>query len=581
MSETIFTEKFLANIAEKVERKVQEFQIPGLAFTIVTAKETLAMEGFGFTDLSKEQAIDENTLFSLQSTTKTLTAVTCLLAAQKNLLSIDDYVVKHYPELEVNSRFKQDDYKEIKIRHLLTHTSGLAMESRVGGVLSAKLGTWQEHIDNLNGSWLKFPVGTSFSYSNIGMDLVAYIIERITNKKYSDFIQEVLGNLLDIKFNWNIDEILAQKNSAKGHLTGRKAHKMDGLAFGCGGAFVSIKDQATFLKFLLNKGVYKNKRILDEEYFEQLYTVKGQSGYGFGTEVHKRFGTTTYNHAGVGFGYGSEMYWLPEHNIGLAILYNDEEKFGNVRGLALEILKELLEAQGHSVENEIFPAKDKPIISLKKEQLTILEGRYNNFETNFSIKLIDDKLFLMFGSKEIELQAHDNLIFSTNDGKGIIFQLDEKNKPIGCSLYHPDLGILSSVFTGTLIKESRAKDEWEKYVGIYYYNYYTSEYWLKTITRDEKGNLLVDGAQLYPHKKLSNVFFLEHGAAVEFQDNGFLLDNQLHTLIANPVEFYKDKLENDPKSHALLGFIVNQVRTLLKNLGRTEEEKELAKLFAK
>ncbi|MCW3991222.1 MAG: beta-lactamase family protein, partial [Candidatus Bathyarchaeota archaeon] len=166
-------EAVIEGLSSEIPFRMEKENIPGLAIALVSKGGTDWLGCFGHTDRSEQRRVDRHTLFSLQSTTKTVTAVAFLLAVQEGLVGLDDPLIEHYPEFHVNSRFGEDQYRGITFSHLLSHSSGLAREGRLGGVFEDGPCTWEEHIRSIKGSWLKFPVGRHQSYSNAGMDLVA------------------------------------------------------------------------------------------------------------------------------------------------------------------------------------------------------------------------------------------------------------------------------------------------------------------------------------------------------------------------------------------------------------------------
>lgn len=133
---------------------MNEENILGLAIALVSKSGTIWCGCFGHTDISRQKKVNSDTLFCLQSTTKTVTTVAFLLAVQEGLVNLDDPLIKYYPEFTVNSRFCEDQYQKITFRDLLSHSSGLAREAKVGGCLNYTSCTWEEHIKSISGSWL-------------------------------------------------------------------------------------------------------------------------------------------------------------------------------------------------------------------------------------------------------------------------------------------------------------------------------------------------------------------------------------------------------------------------------------------
>ncbi|MBK5113970.1 MAG: serine hydrolase [Candidatus Heimdallarchaeota archaeon] len=577
--------KLVDELREKIKKVVDEGKILGLSIAVLNKEENIWLESFGYTDASKTQKVNKDTLFSLQSTTKTVTAVAFFLAEQKGLVKLDDPVVKHYPELYLKSPYGEEEYKKITFRHLLSHTSGLPREAKVGGCFSRTIPTWEEHIASLNGSWLQSPVGTNFSYSNAGMNLVTYILEKITGKPYPEYVQEVLGKPLGISYQWDIDEIYSKSNAAKGYLNGFEAHKLDGVAFGCGGAFISIEDQATFVKFLLNKGSLNGKSILEAKYFDLLRkTHDGNGGYGLATEVIVKFGIHVTKHVGGGFGLGSEMIWLPEYNIGVAHINNGEyESYYQLTSVILEFIKEYLELKGVDTQSTDFPHAEDPKIEVDSEKLKRLEGSYKGGFLTFDIEESDGKLFYVVSSNKVELTPHSEIAFTTKTPHGIVFDIDEKGKVVGSKLYHSSDGLIYGHYTEKTESKKLPPtiEEWKKYVGLYYSQYYYTEYNFSAISLDDDGYLQLGTSRLLPLESETNVFQSKNGKIVVFDSNSFIHDNIEFTRMDNVLEFYQKIAANEPKHRALVDYMIDGAITALKQLNKNKEAKELEKIKKK
>ncbi len=236
-------ETVIEDLRVEIPSKMKEDGIPGLAMALVSKGGTDWLGCFGHTDRSRRRRVDRDTLFSLQSTTKTVTTVAFMLAVQEGLVELDDTLVEHYPEFRVDSRFGEDQYRGITFRYLLSHSSGLAREGRVGGVFEdGSPCTWEEHIRSINGSWLKFPVGRHQSYSNAGMDIAAYALERITGRRYPEYVQEALGDPLGVAFHYITTDVCEDPNSAKGHLGDSRSACATPVGLGCGHAHLCIED---------------------------------------------------------------------------------------------------------------------------------------------------------------------------------------------------------------------------------------------------------------------------------------------------------------------------------------------------
>ena len=69
---------------------------------------------------------------------------------------------------------------------LLSHTAGFTHEAPVGNSNELDPGTFDEHVRSISDTWLRFPVGSGFAYSNLGIDLAGYILERVEGRPFAE-----------------------------------------------------------------------------------------------------------------------------------------------------------------------------------------------------------------------------------------------------------------------------------------------------------------------------------------------------------------------------------------------------------
>ncbi len=536
------------------------------------------MDCFGFTDKDEIKKIDEDTLFSLQSTSKTVTALAFQLAAQKGLVKLDDPLLKYYPDFKVNSRFGKDQFKKITFKHLLTHSSGLVREARLGGVFNYDDCTFEEHITSINDSWMKFPVGEGFSYSNAGMDLVAYALELIMGKSYPEYIQEVLGNPLGITFNYDTKVISKMENSAKGYLNDYKAIPIEPRGYGCGVAHLSIKDQAKLVQFLLNLGKVNGKEILKKDYVEEMRTSNKNYYYGLGTEEMEKFGTKFYSHNGGGYGFISEMYWSPEHNFGIAAFTNQEYNLRYIKELPQKILELVFKYKGISPDSTSYPYTNSPQKDIKVILLDRLVGVYSGKEGTLKINADAQGLYIDGGKVKERLVSHNELAFSRENTDGLIFELERNENPKGFKYFSKTYGLSYFNYLGRITKEQGPnRSEWKKHTGLYLWNWYHTEFAINVIQIVD-GHLYYENDCLYEHESIPNLFFSFLGTPVIFEDEFLYKDNTKVVKLSDPVGYFETLLNEDPEHRALQGWVFDQAIEKLKTLKREKESEKISKL---
>ena len=154
-----------------------------LALAVLKEGKIVKAEGYGWADLEGKIPVKPNTVFQLQSITKSFTATGIMMLVEEGKIGLDHPIGSYLEGLP-------DDWGRITVRHLLTHTSGLKDFINEPTVDLRKDLTPQEVIRSLAGLPLNFKPGEKYAYSNTGYHLLGMIIRRVTGKSWSDFLRE-------------------------------------------------------------------------------------------------------------------------------------------------------------------------------------------------------------------------------------------------------------------------------------------------------------------------------------------------------------------------------------------------------
>ena len=171
--------------------------------------EIILHKGYGVSDRKEDKHITLSDRFYIGSITKQFTAVLILKLQDQNVLSIGDPISKYLPE------FKEDQYKDINIHHLLTHTSGIHNYTSFPEFNPSKDYTEKEMI-NLIKTPLVFEPGSKWNYSNSGYYLLGKISERVSKKSYGELMDENIFTPLQMN-NTAFDTSWLKNNIAKGY----------------------------------------------------------------------------------------------------------------------------------------------------------------------------------------------------------------------------------------------------------------------------------------------------------------------------------------------------------------------------
>ncbi|MBK7474879.1 MAG: beta-lactamase family protein [Haliscomenobacter sp.] len=174
-----------------VNRYVKEYSIVGLSVGIVHGDETYSKH-YGLTDQKNGYQITDSTLFLTSSISKLFTATAIFQLIEENKLTLEDRLI----DILTDFRMKDKRYTDIRIKHLLTHSSGLKWDNKLKESPDDSTSI-ELFLQNLRKQKLNFTPGEKMSYktySNAGYDLLGIVVERISSMKFSDYIK---ANILD------------------------------------------------------------------------------------------------------------------------------------------------------------------------------------------------------------------------------------------------------------------------------------------------------------------------------------------------------------------------------------------------
>src|ERR1700742_2024279 len=202
----------------KILEAMKKDQIPGAAVCLLHQGRAVWTEGFGVTDFKSRRPIGSGTIFSIQSTSKNFTATAIMLAVQRGLLDLDKPITAYVPNFTVQSRFEPRPQEKMTLRLLLSHRAGFTHEAPVGNNYDPAFPDFETHIRSISQTWLRFPVGARYRYSNLGVDLAGYILQTASGKPFADWIRREIFEPLGMTRSTFATEVYAQwTDRAIGH----------------------------------------------------------------------------------------------------------------------------------------------------------------------------------------------------------------------------------------------------------------------------------------------------------------------------------------------------------------------------
>jgi CubicO group peptidase (beta-lactamase class C family) len=194
--------------------------LPGGAVLLLKNDSILFHKGYGLADLKTRERITTKTLFNLGSISKTFVANAILILQEQGKLSVEDSLYKYFPAFKNKAIARR-----VKIKHLLTHTSGLPdirqVDKDTAFYLTAK--DEENWAPIMQTETLVFEPGTHYEYSNPAFNGLALIVEQVSGMKWQKFI---------------VDNILIPSGMKESTITDG-AHPTSGVAH----AYVKVADR--------------------------------------------------------------------------------------------------------------------------------------------------------------------------------------------------------------------------------------------------------------------------------------------------------------------------------------------------
>ena len=308
-----------ASADDKLNKIVNDYvKRKNFSGTILIGKEgkVLYKKAFGMADYEKKIPNTVETQFPIWSSSKQFTAAAIMLLVEQGKLSTEDTLSKFIPD------FKQGD--KIKIHNLLTHSSGIDDYDPQANFPTVDDYHSPESIINLiKSSPLSSEPGTTFKYTNANYFLLGYIIEKVSNMKYEDFVNENLFKPSNMNNTlYNVKNI--QTNTSKGYtailrdsVPLRSSSVHPSIYFSAAGIYSTVEDL-----YKWDQALYGEK-ILKKSSLDKMFTHYTSYDYGYGWFVNKKDSSLSMYCMGCGFGHNSYFYRNTNDKVAVIILCND------------------------------------------------------------------------------------------------------------------------------------------------------------------------------------------------------------------------------------------------------------------
>lgn len=360
---------------------LQQGDIAGLVVSVVKDGQVLLQKGYGYADVARKIPMDpQRTVMRTASVSKTFTATAVMQLVEQGKLDLDRDV-NDYLDFEIPARFG----RPITLRNLLTHTPGFFETSykRYDPPLTLRQNLLMIP-DRI------YPPGEIPAYSNYGLNLAGYIVERVSGESIAQYVEQHILEPLGMEhstFRMTMPEAL-RPLEAKNYSLASSAEPypwslvaaMSPVESPAGGLGTTAHDMTRFMLAHLQQGSFGDYQLLRPQTVQLMHApafvpIPGAQPIALGLFRADHKGRRVIGHSGDGEGAHAEMKLLPDENVGIFTAVNSD---GSVHGIlpAAFMLRATLFEQ---FVDRYFPASvaaQEPTVSTAQEHARLAAGEY-------------------------------------------------------------------------------------------------------------------------------------------------------------------------------------------------------------
>ncbi len=391
-----------------VERALEQWQIPGAAVLVINEGKVVVAKGYGVKELGSNDKIDENTLFMIGSNTKAFTGTALALLEHEQKLKLEDKVAKYLPDFKMKDEWVTN---ELNLIDIISHRMG--METFQGDFMywTSDL-TSDEVLEKFGKLTPLYNFRTKYGYTNAGYAIAGKIIEKITDLKWENYLQEKLFRPLKMNRTTALStDYFESENIAKPHtyVEGKMSlipfQNIDNLA-PCGSIGSSVNELSHWLIAQLDSGKFEGDTVVPYKVIERTrypqtivrrsrhpFNQSNYTLYGLGWSLEDYEGKEIVSHTGGVNGFVTSVTLVPSENLGIVVLTNNDQN-AFFQMLKWEIIDAYLglpyrnyndfvfqraTKQKEQNDNQVLALKDSANMNIKPEfDLSEFAGRYEN-----------------------------------------------------------------------------------------------------------------------------------------------------------------------------------------------------------
>ena len=330
-------------IRDRIRQKLAQQNVPSISVAVARGDSILWEESFGWADREKQVPATPDTMYTLGSLAKPMTATAIMLLRQRGLLNLDRPINDYLGDAKLVARV--GNASEATVRRVAQHTAGLPgyYETFYPDEIGKPPPMDQVILRYGN---LVLPPGERFYYSNLDYGLLGYVISRVSGKDYAKFMREEVFLPLGMNHSCVINcSGLEKYRATRYFLDGSRLPDYTTAHPAASDVYASARDLVRFGLFHLKARLADQKNLISDEAVDEMQkaTVPMSifSSYGIGWVVSRDAKGRRVSHGGAGAGVDTQLTLVPEERLSVAVLVNtniDAHISGEIADAILDLL---------------------------------------------------------------------------------------------------------------------------------------------------------------------------------------------------------------------------------------------------
>jgi CubicO group peptidase (beta-lactamase class C family) len=325
-----------------VQKGLKDWNLPGLSVVVVKDGQVVVMKGYGVRDILSKKPVDENTLFMIASNTKLFTGSSLALLEAEGKISLDDPITKYFPNYRL---YDTCSTKLVSIRDLLSHRIGTKTYEGDFTFWNSSLSR-EEIMRRMR--YLKPPLHfrQDFGYCNSCFLTAGQVVSVVTGESWEQFVKNTFLIPLGMSHTLVLSTGIADQSDVASPYTTNYTDTISRVPYDnwnnlapAASIVSNVNDLSHWLFMQLDSGRYQGKKIIPWEAMNKTRIANTWissslsdkypshfTGYGLGLFMTDYAGKQIYWHTGGAGGMVSNVCFVPEEKLGIAILTNNDNQ---------------------------------------------------------------------------------------------------------------------------------------------------------------------------------------------------------------------------------------------------------------